>query len=146
MKKVHFGIDIHASREKVWKTLWGKGSYEAWTAGFAEGSTAITDWKEGSKVLFLAGNGEGMVSVIEKKIPGEFMLFRHLGNVKKGVEDVSSESVKEWAGAQESYTLRNSGDHTRLDIEMDVVESHLDFFSQTWPGALQRVKELSETN
>jgi len=50
---------------------------------FAAGSYAKTDnWKEGSKVLFLDGKGQGMVSTVAKNKPNEYMSFKHLGEVK----------------------------------------------------------------
>ncbi|WP_371079172.1 hypothetical protein, partial [Salmonella enterica] len=106
---------INASREKVWSTLWEDASYRAWTSAFTEGSHAQTDnWKEGSKVLFLDGNGRGMVSMVAVNRPNEFMSFRHLGEIHNGVEDTTSDKVKEWAGSHENYTLTDEGSGTLL--------------------------------
>jgi hypothetical protein len=66
MEKMKFQTLINASKEKLWDTLWSDESYRAWTSAFMEGSMAETDWKEGSKVLFLDGKGSGMVSRIAK--------------------------------------------------------------------------------
>jgi uncharacterized protein YndB with AHSA1/START domain len=71
MEKMNFSIDINAPREKVWKTLWEDASYRKWTRVFIEGSHAVTDWQEGSKVLFLDGKGEGMVSKVQTNRPNE---------------------------------------------------------------------------
>src|SRR5688500_12139966 len=108
MEKVNFTIDIRAPKEKVWEILWGDDTYNKWTSAFAEGSHAVTDWNEGSKVLFLDGKGSGMVSKIESKKQNEFMSFKHLGEVKDGVEDTTSEKVSGWAGALENYTLKEA--------------------------------------
>ncbi|MGQ0827138.1 MAG: hypothetical protein ACT4ON_01960 [Bacteroidota bacterium] len=43
MEKLQFTIDIKASREKVWKTLWEDTSYRKWTSAFSEGSYAVSD-------------------------------------------------------------------------------------------------------
>jgi hypothetical protein len=144
MEKLNFSIDINAPKEKVWKVLWDDETYTKWTSVFCEGSSATTDWQEGSKVLFLDGKGSGMVSKIEAKKPNEFMSFKHLGAVKDGVEDTTSEKVKEWAGALENYTLKENDGVTTLTVEMDVVEEFKDFMLKTFPGGLQKVKELSE--
>ncbi|MBA2423398.1 MAG: SRPBCC domain-containing protein, partial [Chitinophagales bacterium] len=65
MQKLNFSTSINASKEKVWKTLWDDSSYRKWTGAFQEGSYAETDnWKEGSKVLFLDGKRNGMVSQV----------------------------------------------------------------------------------
>ena len=146
MEKQHFSILINAPREKVWQTLWNDQNYREWTSVFSEGSRAETDWKKGSKVLFLGGSGEGMVSRIEENIANEFMSIKHLGIVKDGVEDTHSEEVKKWEGAMENYTLRDLNGKTELIIDMDITEDHKDYFQTTWPKALQKVKEMSEKN
>src|SRR5215208_4034170 len=104
MEKHEFKTSINAPREKVWDILWGDANYSKWTSVFAEGSRAETDWKEGSKVLFLDGRGHGMVSTVAANKPNEFMSFKHMGTVKDGVEDLDSEQTREWAGALENYT------------------------------------------
>src|SRR6185503_7209815 len=73
MEKQKFRILIDAPREKVWSTLWDDSTYRAWTAAFTEGSHAKTDWKKGSKVLFLDGKNDGMVSTIAENKPAEYM-------------------------------------------------------------------------
>lgn len=144
MEKINFNTRINASPEKVWKTLWDKTSYQDWTSVFMEGSTVETDnWKEGSKILFLDGHGRGMVSRIAANRTNEFMSFEHLGEVAGGVEDTESEKVKVWAGSKETYTLKDTGDGTELTVEMDMAESHKDYFLKTWPVAMEQIKKLS---
>lgn len=145
MERKQFQISINAPKEKVWKTLWDADSYEKWTSAFCEGSHAVTDWKEGSKVLFLDGKGEGMTSMIEANKPNEFMSFKHLGMIKDGAEDTSSDKVKEWSGAAENYTLKEEGGTTELTVDMDLADEYKDYFMKTFPGALEEVKKISET-
>ncbi len=147
MEKMNFSININAPKEKVWQVLWNDASYRKWTSAFMEGSYAKTDnWKEGSKVLFLDPKDSGMVSTIVKNKPNEFMSFKHLGEVKNGVEDTSSDKVKGWAGAMENYTLKGINGKTELLIDMDVNDDFKDYFVNTWPKALDKVKELAEAN
>jgi len=146
METKEFKISINAPKEKVWDVLWNDSSYRAWTSVFAEGSHAETDWKKGSKVLFLDNKGRGMVSVIAEKIPNEFMSFKHLGEVKDGVEDTSSERVSQWAGALENYSLNTVNGKTELTVDMNITDEFIDYFLNTWPKALDKVKELAEKN
>ena len=145
MEKMNFSTSINAPKEKVWKVLWDDSSYRKWTSAFTEGSYAVTDnWKEGTKVLFLDVRGSGMVSKVSANKLNEFMSFEHLGEVKDGVEDTSSEKVKAWAGAHENYILKETGGKTELTVEMDITDEFKDFFSKIWPRALEQVKILSE--
>lgn len=146
MEKQEFKISIDAPREKVWNVLWADDTYREWTSPFSSGSHAETDWKKGSKVLFLDGKGMGMVSTIAENIPNEYMSFEHRGVVKDGVEDTESEEVKKWAGAHENYTLKNVSGKTELVVDMDINDEYKDMFTEIFPKALQKVKELSEHN
>jgi hypothetical protein len=141
MEKLNFSININAPRERVWKVLFDEWTYRDWTSVFAPGSYAETDWSEGSKALFLDGNGNGMVSRIAKSKPHEYLSIEHLGIVKDGKEDTQ---IKDWNGAIESYILKQTEDGTVLKIEMDANEEWKDYFSKTWPLALSKVKEISE--
>jgi len=144
MNKLEFKIQINASREKVWDTLWTDDTYRQWTAAFAEGSHAVTDWQKGSKVLFLDGKGSGMVSRIADNVPFTYMSIEHLGEVKNGVEDTKSDSIKAWAGAHENYTLKENNDGTELVIDMDITEEFADMFRNIWPKALANIKNIAE--
>ena len=144
MEKLHYDIAINATPEKVWEVLWTDKTYREWTSAFSEGSHAKTDWKKGSKVLFLDGNGQGMVSKIAETRPNEFMSFEHLGEIRDGKEDTTSERVKEWAGAHENYTLKKVNGKTELSIDMDINDEFKEMFEKIWPVALNNVKRLSE--
>ena len=144
MEKKQFKTSIKAPRQHVWELLWGKDSYPEWTSVFAEGSHAETDWKKGSKVLFLDGQGRGMVSRVEENIPNEFMSFEHLGEVTDGKEDTVSEKVKQWAGAHENYTLKTVDGGTELVVDMDVAEEFEEMFSEVFPKALNKLKTMAE--
>jgi len=144
MKRLEFKTVIDASPEKIWEVLLGKDTYPIWTAVFAEGSNVKTDWKKGSKAIFLDGKGNGMVSEIAENIPGKFLSIRHLGDVINGKEDLESEKVKEWAGAYENYTLTEVDGQTAWSISLDIVEDYEDYMMDTWPQALKKVKELAE--
>ena len=145
MEKMEFSITINALPEKVWEVIIGKDTYDLWTAPFAAGSTVKTDWKKGSKALFLDGKGNGMVSEIVESIPGKFLSIHHLGEVKDGVEDPTTYQGGEWGDALENYTLELVNDHQTLwRVNMDMISEYVDYMNKTWPLALQKVKELAE--
>lgn len=144
MKKIQFQLQINASRSRVWNTLWNDSTYPLWTSVFCEGTRAETDWQEGSKVLFVDGNGSGMSSKIARFIAHEFISFQHLGMVKEGIEDFATAEAQIWSGAFENYTLRENGAGTELTVDLDVDDSFESYFQETFPKALQRLKELAE--
>ncbi len=145
MEKMQFKTTINAPHEKVWQALWGDQTYPEWTAAFSEGSKAVTDWKKGSKVHFVNQENEGMVAMIHDRIDNEFMSFRHIGMVDKdGNEDLDSENVKSWVGAMENYTLNDVNGATELIVDVDTVEQHKDYFLETWPKALEHLKQIAE--
>ena len=76
--------------------------------------------------------------------PNELMSFKHLGVIKNGVEDYDSEAPKQWAGAHENYTLKIVDGKTELVVDLDVTEQDKAYFLNTWPPALDKVKELAE--
>ena len=144
MIKQHFEITINASPEKVWNILIGEETYPEWAAAFCEGSTVETDWKKGSRAIFGDGKGSGMVSEIEEVIPNQFLSIKHLGEIKDGVEDTTSDQVKSWSGAHENYTLTAVDGGTNWKVTMDTVEEFEDWMLKVWPKALAKVKEMAE--
>lgn len=144
MKKLNHTIQINAPKEKVWETLWNDATYRQWTSVFSEGSHAVSDWKEGSQVLFLGPDGGGMFSRIEKMVPNETMEFKHLGVTKDGQPQPATPETEAWAGAMENYYLSENNGSTELRVEMDIAEDYEDFFKETFPKALEKVKELAE--
>ena len=141
MTTLNFATKINASKEKVWEALWDDTNYRKWTAAFMEGSYAESDWNEGSKISFLTPQGDGMYSIIEKKVPGVQMTFKHLGEVKKGVEE-----PKEWGDAEESYHLNEKNGVTELEVKlkMETSSEFEQYFNDTFPKALGIVKQISE--
>lgn len=144
MERIYFKIEIEAPKEKVWDILLGETTYPKWTTPFAEGSSAVTDWQVGSKALFLNAEGDGMVSKIAEHIPNEYISIHHLGFYKNGVEDYDSEEVKKWGDAYENYKLSHIDGKSLLSVELDTEQEYKDYFEDTWPKALEKVKELAE--
>lgn len=148
MKTSHYSITINAPREKVWRKLFDDDSYRIWTEAFSKGSHYQGNWEKGSKIYFLgpdeSGKTGGMVSRIADNRPNEFMSIEHLGMVRDGVEDTTSDEVKKWTPAFENYTLKDRDGGTLLSIDIDLDESYVEMFDQMWPNALAKLKEISE--
>lgn len=146
MVQQNFSIKINASKEKVWNVLWDDDTYRKWTSVFMPGSHAVSDWEEGSKILFLSADGGGMTSKIVKKIPNKFMSFQHLGMVKDGKEIPATDVVNTWQGMFENYTLDEMEGITHLVVTMDATEEMENYFKDIFPKALAMVKALAENN
>jgi hypothetical protein len=137
-------IDVDAPRERVWDVLTGDATYRQWTAEFAEGSYADTDWQEGSSVRFLGPDGTGLVGRVVAGRRPEFLDVEYTGLVGGGRDDTESEQAHLWAGTHETYRLAEAGGGTHLAISAPMEDAHYDDMTQAWDRALARVKELAE--
>lgn len=151
MIKLQFDTTIHAPVEKVWDTMLSDATYRDWTTAFNPGSYFKGDWSEGSKIYFLGPDPEGsteemgMVSQITVNRKHEQVTIEHLGLYKSGVEDTESDEAKKWH-AFEAYTFSEVDRGTLLHVELDVLEEYGELFTDMWPKALERLKELCEAN
>ena len=144
MKTQHFDILIHAPRQAVWRTMLHTPTYEQWTSAFCEGSRYEGSWDAGQRIRFLTPTGEGMVAEIAEHRPGEFVSIRHLGEIRDGAEDTTSDKVRAWAPAYENYRFSDEDGGTRVQVEADVFGSYETYMAETWPQALARLKALCE--
>jgi ketosteroid isomerase-like protein/uncharacterized protein YndB with AHSA1/START domain len=152
MDKMHFSIVINAPKEKVWNTMLNEDTYRLWTDVFMPGSHYVGEWSEGSKILFLApeetGKMSGMMSKIKENRPYEYVSIEYIGIVQDGKEDTSSKEAKDWAGSLENYTFKEMDGKTEVLVELfsdtDLEDEYKQMFQDTWPKALQKLKELAE--
>jgi uncharacterized protein YndB with AHSA1/START domain len=142
MKTLKFSVHIAAPREVVWNIMWGKESSKKWLSVLQEGTYAVSDWNEGSKIMFLSPDGDGMNSVIQRKIPNELMSFKHLNIMKHGSESSTIDKDKEWA--TENYYLHEEDGITQLKVEIETSEEFVRYFETTFPMALKKIKDLAE--
>jgi hypothetical protein len=145
MKKLNFSIEISRPPDEVWKILWDESTYGHWTSAFAEGSYAVSDWKQGSDIKFLSLGGDGLYSKIETLVPNRQMVFRHISMVKDGKNMAPDVAAEAWSGAREAYTLTSVGAGTILSVELDSTDADADYFQKTFPLALDNVRKLAET-
>lgn len=140
MKKLEFIIEIATTNEKVWDALWQEENYKNWTSVFMEGSYAESDWKEGSEIRFLSPGENGMFGIIEKMIPFEKMYFKHLGEIQNGVKQAETYGEE----ATERYDLKEENGKITLSATMNAPEEYLIYFTNIFPKALKKIKEISE--
>lgn len=151
MQKLQFRKEINASAQKVYETMLGlknKATYEYWTATFNPTSTYEGSWDKGSKILFVGidenGKKGGMVSEIVEHKPASFISIRHYGFLNEGIEITTGEQVEKWAGGHENYNFQENNGITTVTVEMDTIDEYLDYFNNTYPKALDKLKEISE--
>lgn len=149
MQKLHLSMLINAPKDKVWHAMLDDQPYREWTNSFTEGSYYKGSWEKGSKILFLgpdpnSGEEGGMVSRIAENKPYEFISIEHLGIVKNGIEDTTSEAARKWSPAFENYTFIDKDGATEVLVDMDVEDEHVQMFTEMWLTGLQKLKELAE--
>lgn len=142
MKKMKFSIEISASREKVWDTLWQDETLRDWASVIDPETYMAGELKEGNEVQFIsAANGYGVASKVEKLVTGEFLLLRHQADTQGHGK---REREKEWTGGEESYSLVEKDGITTLTVAFDVPSELEEEFKISYPKALERVKILAE--
>lgn len=144
MNKKEYSIAIKATKETVWFSLWDDWHYRSWTNVFCEGSHAISDWKQGSKIQFVTSSGGGMYSIIDRIDEFSMMRFKHLGEIKNFEEQDIDDKTKSWTGAIEEYVLEAQEQGIILKVKIDVLEEHENYFDEVFPKAFQVVKDLAE--
>jgi hypothetical protein len=151
MKKTKFNVSINAPANKVYDVMLGisnKSTYEQWTALFNPTSTYEGSWNKGSKMLFIGtdekGEKGGMVSEIFDNIPNQFISIRHYGLLKANAEITEGPEVDQWANGFENYTFVEINGTTTVTVDLDTTEDFLDYMNQTYPKALNKLKEICE--
>ncbi|KAA5546783.1 SRPBCC family protein [Adhaeribacter rhizoryzae] len=148
LESLHFQISIQASAEKVYRTMLDANHYTTWTAVFSPSSRYTGSWEKGAKIQFLGedqdGNLGGMVSRIKENIPNQFVSIEHLGMMQNNQEITTGPEVDAWAGALENYTFQEENGTTLVKVDVDTNLEHKPYFDETWPQALQKLKEICE--
>ena len=150
MEKIHFDIMIHAPASSVYDAIINKKLYEVWSAEFNPGSTFEGSWNKGDKILFVGVSGEGkqegMVAMIKENIPGKQISIQHQGLFQGGQEITEGQEVEKWKGAMEEYFIKEENGTTRFSVAIDIVPEFKEYFIETWPKALEKLKEIAEQN
>ena len=85
-----------------------------------------------------------MVSRIAENIPNQFVSIQHYGLVKGDVEITEGPEVEKWANGFENYTFEENNGTTAVTVDLDVTEDFIDYMNETYPTALDKLKELCE--
>lgn len=148
MQTLTFSIVIHANKQKVWNAMLDEKTYPEWTKAFHEGSYFEGSWAKGSEIRFIGpdneGGSQGMFSRIKENIEYQFISIEHVGLIKNGAVDTTSDEVKKWTPAFENYTFTEKGDQTEVKIDVQVAPEYAGMFLEMWPKALQLLKRLCE--
>lgn len=151
MKKLQFKINIHAPVSRVYDLMLGisnKSTYEQWTFLFNPTSTYEGSWDKGNKMLFIGvdekGEKGGMVSRIAENIPNRFVSIQHYGLLTGDKEITEGPEVEKWANGFENYTFEENNGITTVTVDLDTTGEFLDYMTQTYPKALDKLKELCE--
>ncbi|HMT27804.1 MAG TPA: SRPBCC domain-containing protein [Bacteroidia bacterium] len=151
MKKLQYKIKINAPVSKVYDAMLGlseKSNYEQWTAAFNPTSTYEGQWNKGSKIRFTGtdekGEKGGMVSEIAENIPNRYVSIRHYGLVKGDQEITEGPEVEKWANGLENYSFEEHNGSTDVTVDLDTTEDFVDYMNETYPLALQKLKENCE--
>lgn len=141
MKEMQFEIEIHAPREKVWATLWQDRTFREWADLIDAGTYMVGDLEEGSTVQFISAEGYGVTSLVSALIPDAYVSFKHQADTQ---DEDSNSRDDQWTGGRESYTLMDDDSATTLTMSFDVPVELEKAMRESYPKALQKVKELSE--
>ena len=151
MKKLQFIININAPVTRIYNFMLGlnsKSTYEQWTALFNPTSTYEGTWDKGNKILFIGvdekGEKGGMVSRIVENIPKRFVSIQHYGLYQADKEITEGPEVEKWANGFENYSFEENNGTTTLTVDLDTTEDFLDYMNETYPKALDKLKEICE--
>jgi uncharacterized protein YndB with AHSA1/START domain len=149
LKTLNFSANINAPVEKVYETMLGDEGYRQWTSVFNASSHYVGSWEKGADIQFLGcdANGAigGMVSKIKENIPFRFVSIEHIGCIENGETFTSGPKVDSWAGALENYSFSENDKITTVAVSIDTAGEWAEYFNQTWPKALERLKEICES-
>ena len=139
---MQFSIEINATKERVWDTMWQDGTFREWASIIDPETYMAGDLKEGNEIQFISSeSGYGVTSLVEKLVAGEFLLLRHRADTQ---EEGKREREEQWTGGEESYSLAEKDGTTTLTVAFDVPPELEEEFKVNYPKALERLRELAE--
>ncbi len=120
-------------------------SYKIWTTDFGPGCRYEGSWDLGSDITFLSDYEGGLAGTITQNKYLEVITITYKGWLdKNGVLDESDASLGT-KGSIEQYTFTAIDDNTtKLDIYAETSPEYHDMMAESWPKALDKLKEMCE--
>lgn len=92
MKEMQFSIEINATKERVWDTLWQDETFRQWASIIDPQTYMVGDLKEGKEgdevQCISSASGYGVTNLVVKLVAGEFFAAqtpcRYAGRWKTG--------------------------------------------------------------
>jgi hypothetical protein len=139
MKFLEFEIQINATPEKVWETLFTQDSYKKWASAMNEGTYFEGNWEVGSIMKFLDPQNNGMYNLVTENIRFKVLGMKHLGWILKG-----ELSPQNWEDSTLNYILEPSEYGTLLKGTVNSLDEFVEFFNSKYPQNFEHIKRLAE--
>lgn len=139
MKFLEFEIQINATPEKVWETLFTQDSYKKWASAMNEGTYFEGNWEVGSIMKFLDPQNNGMYNLVTENIRFKVLGMKHLGWILKG-----ELSPQNWEDSTLNYILEPSENGTLLKGIVNSLDEFVEFFNSKYPQNFEHIKRLAE--
>lgn len=139
MKFLEFEIQINATPEKVWETLFTQDSYKKWASAMNEGTYFEGNWEVGSIMKFLDPQNNGMYNLVTENIRFKVLGMKHLGWILKG-----ELSPQNWEDSTLNYILEPSENGTLLKVTVNSLDEFVEFFNSKYPQNFEHIKRLAE--
>jgi hypothetical protein len=139
MKFLEFEIQINATPEKVWETLFTQDSYKKWASAMNEGTYFEGNWEVGSIMKFLDPQNNGMYNLVTENIRFKALGMKHLGWILKG-----ELSPQNWEDSTLNYILEPSENGTLLKGTVNSLDEFVEFFNSKYPQNFEHIKRLAE--
>lgn len=150
MENMQFSVTINAPVEKVFNNMLGPETYKQWTSAFNPTSSYEGTWAKDEKISFIGvnkeGKKEGMVGVVRAYRPNDYVSVEYTGLLDGESEITEGKEMESWIGSHENYTFKAEGNQTRVTVDLDVDEPYLGYFKDTYPKALDKLKQISEAS
>ena len=148
MERLKFDIQVKAPVDKVFATMTGKTGYQQWTSVFCESSDFEGSWSEGEKIMFVAvnkaGKREGMLGRVKAFVLNSFVSVEYYGVLDGDDEITEGEIAEGFKDMYENFSFEPQEYGTLVTVDVDVEDAFKPFLMETYPKALERLKQICE--